>query len=90
MVTVGARETKTIRLRLSNQPPDTMPDPLGSEFSRTLDVRQFEADEFYVGLTPKGSTEDEARVMRQAMAGMLWSKQSFNLNVDRLAGGTRR
>jgi hypothetical protein len=41
-----------------------------------------EADEFYKSITPARVTEDEALVMRQALAGMLWSKQYFFFDVD--------
>ena len=46
-----------------------------------------EADEFYAALTPAGTTEDEASVMRQAFAGMLWSKQFFHYDVERWLDG---
>ncbi len=49
--------------------------------------RQAEADEFYAELTPDGATTDEALVMRQAFAGMLWSKQLFYYNVARWLDG---
>jgi hypothetical protein len=35
------------------------------------------ADDFYAGITPDTLTRDEAHVMRQALSGMLWSKQYF-------------
>ena len=82
-VTVGSGETATIRLRLTNRPPQDMVDPLGSHFESTMAMRHQEADEFYGTLTPEGASEDEARVMRQALAGMLWSKQFYSLDVDR-------
>ena len=39
--------------------------------------RRAEADEFYAELTPAGASADEALVMRQAFAGLLWSKQFY-------------
>ena len=42
-----------------------------------------EADEYYRAITPDWVSEDAARVMRQALAGMLWSKQYFSLDVDK-------
>ncbi len=80
-VTVGAGERATIRLRLSDIAPDKIGDPF-KNFAKTLDTRKREADEFYGCITPEHLTEDEARVMRQALAGMLWTKQYFGLNVD--------
>ena len=42
-----------------------------------------EADEFYASITPSSTTPDEAAVMRQALAGMLWSKQHYFFDLDR-------
>ncbi|MGC2109823.1 MAG: glucosidase [Candidatus Korobacteraceae bacterium] len=81
-VTVGAGETATIRLRLSNTAPATIGDPF-QDFAKTVDTRKDEADEFYQGVIPKRLTEDEGRVMRQALAGMLWTKQYFGFDVDK-------
>ena len=46
-----------------------------------------EADEFYAELTPAGASDDEANVMRQAFAGMLWSKQLYYYDVERWLDG---
>jgi hypothetical protein len=80
-VTVDGGQQTTIRLRLSDVAPDKIGDPFKT-FSKTMETRQSEADEFYRIVTPESLTEDEARVMRQALAGMLWTKQYFGLNVD--------
>ena len=55
--------------------------PFGAEYDRILDARRAEADEFYRAVTPTSFTEDEAQVIRQALAGMLWSKQSYLYDV---------
>ncbi len=47
-----------------------------------MQARQHEADEFYKSITPASVGKDEALVMRQALAGMLWSKQYFFFDVD--------
>jgi hypothetical protein len=80
-VTVDAGKQTTIRLRLSDIGPDKIGDAFKT-FSKTLETRQGEADEFYRAITPQRLSEDEARVMRQGLAGMLWTKQYFGLNVD--------
>ena len=49
--------------------------------------REREADELYAELTPAGCGEDEARVLRQALAGMLWSKQFYHYDVRRWLDG---
>jgi hypothetical protein len=81
-VSVGAGKTATIRLRLSDLAPAAIGDPFHS-FAETMQTRQREADEFYRAITPERVGEDEARVMRQALAGMLWSKQYFGFDLDK-------
>jgi hypothetical protein len=60
---------------------------LGVDFDRTVARRRAEADEFYDELTPRDASDDEAMVMRQAFAGMLWSKQLFYYDVARWLDG---
>jgi hypothetical protein len=79
-LTVGAGKTTTIRLRLTDLAPDGIGDPFKS-FDTTLQVRLAEADAFYRSITPERVGEDEALVMRQAMAGMLWNKQYYFFGV---------
>ena len=80
-LTVGAGKTATVRLRLSDVTPAAMGNPF-EDFAGIMQTRQREADEFYKSITPTRVTEDAARVMRQALAGMLWSKQYFFFDVD--------
>jgi hypothetical protein len=80
---VGAGETVQVALRLA---PDGGPlDAAGHGV--VLVRRQAEADAFYAALTPEGASADEALVARQALAGMLWSKQFFHLDVERWLDG---
>ena len=81
-LSVGAGETASIRLRLSDLPPAVIGDPFKS-FAQILQTRQSEADEFYRDITPERASKDEALIMRQALAGMLWSKQYFGFDVDK-------
>jgi hypothetical protein len=76
-VPAGAKET--IRLRLSAHPPS---DPFKT-FDQTFAARVADADEFYDRITPKTLGEDERRLHRQALAGMLWSKQYYYFDLDR-------
>ena len=62
-------------------------DPLGRGFDSVVKQRRAEADEFYAELTPEAAKPDEAMVMRQAFAGMLWSKQLYNYDVARWLDG---
>jgi hypothetical protein len=76
-VTVPGKGNQTVRLRLTDQPPDRLQAPFGDAFTAAFKARQAEADAFYEGLAPKTLPSDEALVMRQALAGMLWNKQYF-------------
>jgi Mannosylglycerate hydrolase MGH1-like glycoside hydrolase domain len=71
----------TVRLRLTDRAPAALGDPFGAAFEDTLAARRREADEFYAALTPAGADADTARIFRQGLAGMLWSKQTFIFDV---------
>src|SRR5436190_22237193 len=73
--------TAEIRLRLAPQGGE-----LDRSWSETLRTRQREADDFYTSLAP-AATADEALAMRQAFAGLLWSKQFYNYDVARWLDG---
>ena len=81
-VNVGAGQTVTIRLRLSDVAPAALGDPFKG-FARIMQDRQTEADSFYKSITPARVTKDEALVMRQALAGMMWTKQYFGYDVNK-------
>jgi hypothetical protein len=81
-VTVAAGRSKSVWLRLTRAAPGAIGDPFGDGFAAVIDVRRREADEFYRAVTPPGVSQNEARVMRQALAGMLWTKQYFGLDVE--------
>ena len=82
-VTVNAGKVATMWLRISNQGPTALGEPFGDQFAEIMQTRRREADEFYRAITPDRVSEDAARVMRQALAGMLWSKQYFGFDVDK-------
>ena len=73
--------------RPPRRPGERRTTPLGAQFDQVIAQRRAEADEFYAELTPAGATADEAMVMRQAFAGMLWSKQLFYYDVARWLDG---
>jgi hypothetical protein len=96
---VPAGQTVTVRLRLLDAAPAVAPRLFGAVFDELFSVRVREADEFYRSITPASLSADEVRVMRQAFAGMLWSKQHFSFDASRwlsehganpLEGGKRR
>jgi hypothetical protein len=80
-VTVGPGHEIVLRLRLSDAAPEKTPDAFAA-FDEIFDARLREADEFYRGVKPPSASEDAGRVMRQALAGMLWSKQYYFLDAD--------
>jgi hypothetical protein len=55
----------------------------GIAFDRIFERRRQEADEFYQAISPPGLSSDERMVMRQALAGMLWSKQFYYFDIER-------
>jgi hypothetical protein len=79
-VEVGAGATAVIRLRLTDTASGA---PFGPRFEEVLQQRRSEADAFYRAIAPPGLSDDAANVMRQALAGMLWSKQYFFLDADK-------
>ncbi len=79
-VEVGAGATAVIRLRLTDTASGA---PFGPRFEEVLQQRRHEADAFYRAIAPPGLSADAANVMRQALAGMLWSKQYFFLDADK-------
>ena len=82
-LSIGAGESAAIRLRLAQRTPEAMSEPFGASFDAIMEDRRREADEFYRSITPASVGEDAARVMRQALAGMLWSKQYYFFDLDK-------
>ncbi|HYA45152.1 MAG TPA: hypothetical protein VED59_06075, partial [Acidimicrobiales bacterium] len=81
--------TAEIRLRFEPDTGDSRPTDFGSSFDAVLAQRRADADEFFAGLTPEATTSEEARVLRQAAAGMLWSKQYYHYDVAEWLDGDR-
>jgi hypothetical protein len=88
MKEIAPGESWSLRLRLveQSQASDDMA-AFGDSFFKVLTERKAEADEFYELhlLYPRES--EEFRVMRQAQAGLLWSKQFYNYEVPRWLKG---
>jgi hypothetical protein len=77
---VPAGQSATVRLRLSdNSLSATNP---FADFAKVFEERRSEADEFYEGVMEGVTDHDERHVMRTALAGMLWSKQYYALDVE--------
>ena len=83
-ITLPAGDQTEILLRLTDLAPQALKEePFGSHFDAVLKARQSEADEFYQSITPASASNDAASVMRQALSGMLWSKQYYFFDVDK-------
>jgi hypothetical protein len=88
-LTVGGGASEVLRLRLTEEAPviegttGRQRNPVGADFEEVMTARRREADEFYATVIPAALDADAANVMRQALAGMLWSKQFYNYDVDR-------
>jgi hypothetical protein len=92
---VPAGETGEIRLRLTLGSSETVGgawtdnerSDLGSDFDRVMAVRKAEAEAFFAGLVPDTATAEEATIVRQAVAGLMWSKQFYHFDVSRWLQG---
>ncbi len=87
---IPSGESRTIQLRLTELAPEVVPHsngsgsaPFGTTFDQTLAARRQETDDFYATIIPDQVGPDGANVMRQAIAGMLWSKQFYHYDVDK-------
>jgi len=76
---VPAGASKVVRLRLGANPPANA----FGRFDEIVSARLDDANEFYERITAPSLGEDERRVFRQAMAGMLWSKQYYFFDLDK-------
>jgi hypothetical protein len=82
-LSLAAGETRPVRLRLAAVEVEA---PF-RDFDTILRARRDEADEFYAALHQSGLSEDERRVQRQALAGMLWSKQLYYFDIEQWLNG---
>ena len=76
---IAAGATKTFYCRLGNR---LIENPFSKEFKDVFTVRKQEADDFYAAILPKGMSQDMAQIQRQALAGILWSKQYYHFDVE--------
>src|SRR5262249_13918216 len=89
-VTVRPGKSQSIRLRLTPTPPAGLgkayrngDGAFGKHFDDIMKARRGECDEFYEEVIPSALDADAKHVMRQALAGMLWSKQFYYYDVNR-------
>ena len=82
VLTVDGGQVAQVALRLAPNAND-----VGARFDAVMTQRQQEADQFYAALTPDDATDTERAVMRQAFAGLLWSKQYYHYDAQRWFDG---
>jgi hypothetical protein len=87
VITVAPGETAQIRMRLKASDDAAGSVAVDSTWDATMAARRGEADDFYGRLIPAEATPDEAMIVRQAMAGMLWSKQFYHYDIERWLDG---
>jgi len=85
-LTIASGQSATIRLRLSNKALEKNQDAFAT-FDSVFSDRIHEANEFYQTVIPKHLSHDARTVMRQALAGMLWSKQYYHYVVEQWLDG---
>jgi hypothetical protein len=83
---IAAQSSITVKLRLSKQALQS--DAFDNNFDALFDRRIHEADEFYRSITQTAS-EERFNIQRQAFAGMLWSKQYFNIDIPTWLNGDK-
>jgi hypothetical protein len=81
---------EVVRLRLTPMEPETFErtygkvgGPCKQHFEEVMQSRRDEADEYYASIIPSSLDADAANVMRQALAGMMWSKQFYYFDLNR-------
>jgi hypothetical protein len=83
VLTIPPGESAAVRARLTSMPGG----PPFDEFDLLFDERRREADEYWAAFQHDIADEDARRVQRQALAGMIWSKQFYDLDVREWLAG---
>jgi hypothetical protein len=80
---LASGESRTLRMRLTSV---SRPQPF-VDYDRSFERRRKEADEYFDAITPENLDPGERLVFRQAVAGLLWSKQYYSYEVERWLRG---
>ena len=88
-LSVPAGGQASVLVRLTREGPEQLTAPFDGA-AALMERRRAEADDFYEAITPPAVADDAKAVMRQALAGMLWSKQCYYFDVDRWLRERRR
>jgi hypothetical protein len=83
---LAAQSSVTVKLRLSKKAIPS--NPLDAHFDSLFTTRIAEADDFYKVIA-QTKNKEHAQIQRQAFAGMLWSKQYFNIDIPKWLNGDK-
>jgi hypothetical protein len=87
-LSIPAGESRVVRLRLSRTNDGEFREPrVFTRFDTVFEQRIAEADEFYTNLAPSALSPEHRAIQRQALAGMLWTKQFYHYIVDQWLDG---
>ncbi len=78
-LSIPAGDTHTLYCRLTDTQVD---DAFTDGFESIFTTRRQEADDFYDVILPKNLSADMRSIQRQAIAGLLWSKQYYHFDVE--------
>ena len=84
---IKGKSSAEIRLRFSSKKSST--NPLTKTFDTIFDSRTKESDEFYEAIARPKSSKDQRNIQRQAFAGMMWTKQYFNIDMPKWFNGDK-
>ncbi|MDE3235583.1 MAG: glucosidase [Bacteroidota bacterium] len=82
-LTIEGGASQTIYLRLSDV---VIENPFTKGFTDVFDQRKKEEEEFYDAVLPAHITGDLKNIQKQALAGLLWSKQYYYYDIERWIG----
>lgn len=83
MIDLHPGESKTIRLRLTEA---TSVKPF-ADYETIFRTRIKEADEFYANIQSSQLNDDQKNIQRQSLAGMIWSKQFYHIDIPKWLNG---
>jgi hypothetical protein len=82
VVNIDPGNSASVRLRLTSQHASSVSGQFGQSFDKTFEKRISEADAFYGTVMAPALSDEEQSVARQALAGMLWSKQHYEFDLN--------
>ncbi|MDR3623564.1 MAG: hypothetical protein P4L16_00280 [Chlamydiales bacterium] len=77
-IEIPGGKSHVIRLRLTSK---LIENPL-KDIDTIIKTKKEDADAFYASIQPKNTSQDDLDIQRQAISGMIWSKQFYFYDVD--------